>query len=58
MTENLMKCPLGIREKEDGSEESKDRKRAYHLGMSYDDFTKRKAELMRQAEELKGAETI
>ena len=42
----------------DESRQKLDRKRAYYLQMSYEDFVKRKAELLRQVEELKGAETV
>ena len=38
-------------------EKTQDRKRAFHLDMTYKAYSKRKAELMSQAEKLKGVET-
>ena len=40
------------------SQKQDDRKRAYYLGMSYDKFVKRKAELMWQAAILKEDELL
>ena len=44
------KCQASIEE----DDQTLDRRRAYYLQMSYEDFVKRKAELLRQAESFKG----
>ena len=52
----VIECKL--EETTESDEKTEDRKRAFHLGMTYNAYSKSKAILMSQADKLKEEETI